>query len=91
MRKWIIEFLSKFEYLSIKIARVNSNLITKPINLLLFALILYGFGVRCDLMQFSVSLWSVRMIMMSWMRFVRLERLMRLVRLNELMSDNDNL
>ena len=50
----MIEFLWKFENRSIKIARVNSILITKSINLQLFALILYGFGVRSDLKRFSV-------------------------------------
>ena len=43
----MIEFLRKFENRSIKIARVNSILITKSINLQLLTLILYGFGVRC--------------------------------------------
>ena len=37
----------------IKIARVNSILITKSINLQLFTLILYGVGVRCDQRRFS--------------------------------------
>ena len=48
MRKFMIEFLRKFENRSIKIVRVNSILITKPINLQLFTLVLYGLGVRCD-------------------------------------------
>ena len=34
------EFLTKFENRSIKVARVNSILITKSINLLLFTLVL---------------------------------------------------
>ena len=44
MRKWIVEFLIKFENLGIKIARVNTILITKSLNLQLFTLILYGVG-----------------------------------------------
>ena len=50
----MIEFLRKFENRSIKIARVNSILITKFFNLQLFTLILYGLGVRCDLNRFSL-------------------------------------
>ena len=50
----MIKFLRKFENRSIKIARVNSVLIIKSINLQFFTLILYGFGVRCDLRLFSV-------------------------------------
>ena len=34
MRKWMIEFLRKFENCAIKIARVNLIRITKSINLL---------------------------------------------------------
>ena len=34
--KWMVEFLRKFENYGIKIARVNSILITKSINLLKF-------------------------------------------------------
>ena len=45
----MIEFLRKFENYGFKIARVNSILITKSINLQLFILILYGFVIRCDL------------------------------------------
>ena len=44
MRKWMVEFLRKFENRGIKIARVNSIHIAKSINLPLFALILYGVG-----------------------------------------------
>ena len=44
MRKWMIEFLRKFENRGIKIARVNTILNTKSINLELFTLILYGVG-----------------------------------------------
>ena len=44
MRKWAVEFLRKFEKRGIEIARVNSILITKSINLLLFTLILNGVG-----------------------------------------------
>ena len=36
MRKWMAEFLRKFENRGIQIARVNSILITKCINLQLF-------------------------------------------------------
>ena len=50
----MIEFLRKLENRSIKIARVNPILITKSINLQLFTLILYDFGVRCDLRRFTV-------------------------------------
>ena len=49
----MIEFLRKFENRSIKIARVNSILITKSVNLQLFTLILYGVGVRFNLRRFS--------------------------------------
>ena len=49
------EFLKKFENHGIKIARVYSNVITKSIDLqLVFTLILYGVGVRCDRRLFSV-------------------------------------
>ena len=48
MQKLMIEFLKKCENRGIKIARLNSILITKFINLQLFSLILYGVGVRCD-------------------------------------------
>ena len=50
----MIKFLRKFETRSINFDRVNSILITIPINLQLFTLILYGFGVGCDLWRFSV-------------------------------------
>ena len=42
MRKWMLEFLRKFENRGTKIARVNSILFTKSINVHLFILILYG-------------------------------------------------
>ena len=42
MRKWIVQFLGKYENRGIKIIRVNSILITKSINLQLFTLILYA-------------------------------------------------
>ena len=54
MRKSMIEVFRKSENRSIKIARVNSIIMTKSMNLQLFILILYGFGVRCDLRRFSV-------------------------------------
>ena len=38
MRKWMVEFLRNFENPGIKIARVNSILITKSIDLQLFAI-----------------------------------------------------
>ena len=53
MRKSIIEFF-RFENRGIKIAQVNSILIPKSINLQLYTLILYGFGLRCDQRLFSV-------------------------------------
>ena len=54
MQKWMVEFFRKFENRSIKIARVNSILITKSINLQLFTLIFYGFRVSYDLTRLSV-------------------------------------
>ena len=54
MPKIMIDFLKKFQNRSIKIGAVNSILITKSINLDLFTLIFYDFGVRCDLRRFSV-------------------------------------
>ena len=45
MQNWMIEYLRKVENRSIKITRVNSISITKPINLLYFYTVL---GVRCD-------------------------------------------
>ena len=54
MRKWMLEFLLKFENHGIKISRVNSILDTKSSNLHLFTLILYGVGVRCDRTRFSM-------------------------------------
>ena len=45
----MVEFLRKFENRGIKIPRVNSILITKPINLQFFTVILYGvWGFLCD-------------------------------------------
>ena len=44
MRKWIDEFFRKFENPGIKIARVNSILKTKSIDLQLFAFILFAVG-----------------------------------------------
>ena len=44
MRKWMFEFLRKFENRGIKILLLNSILITKSINLQLFSLILYCVG-----------------------------------------------
>ena len=56
MRKWMIEFLRKFENRGIKIARVNSILIAKSINLQFLTLILYVVGVRCDRSRFSADI-----------------------------------
>ena len=47
MRKRRIEFLRKFENRGIKMARVNSNFITKSLNLQLFSFCMV-LGVRCD-------------------------------------------
>ena len=44
MRKWVVEFLRKFENRGIKISRVDLVLVTKSINLQLFALILNTVG-----------------------------------------------
>ena len=49
----MVEFFRNFENRGIKIARVNSVLITK-ISLQLLTLILYGVGVRYDRRQFCV-------------------------------------
>ena len=49
----MIEFLRTFENRGFKIAPVNTILITKSINLKLFTLILYGVGVRCDVVIFK--------------------------------------
>ena len=54
MRKWMLEFFKKFQDLCIKIALVNSVLISKSINFQLFTLIVYDVGVRCDRKRFSV-------------------------------------
>ena len=50
----MVRSLRKFENCGIKIARVNSILIPKSINLLLFTLITFGVGVRCYRMRFSM-------------------------------------
>ena len=55
MQKWMVEFIRKFENRGIKIARVNSILTTKSINLQLFTLILYGVGVCCDVDIFKLT------------------------------------
>ena len=46
MRKLMTEYLRKFENRGIKIARVNSILITESINLQFFTLIWHGVGVN---------------------------------------------
>ena len=53
-RKWMIEFLRKFENPGITIARVNSILVTKSNNIQFFAQNPYGVGVGCDRRRFSV-------------------------------------
>ena len=52
MRKWMLEFLRKFENRGIKIDRVNSIRITKSINLLYFCTVL---GFRCDVDIFKLT------------------------------------
>ena len=47
MQKWLVEILKKIENRCIKIARVNSILITTSINLQLLTLILYCVRWRC--------------------------------------------
>ena len=54
MQKWMIKFLRKFEDRGIKIDLVNSILILKSINLQFIALILYGVGVRPQLIYREV-------------------------------------
>ena len=49
MRKWILEFLRKFENRGIKIVQVNSILIIKSINLVL---VLFVLEVCCDVDMF---------------------------------------
>ena len=55
MRKWMVEFLRKFENSGIKIGRVSLLLITKSIDLHIFTLILFGVGVRCDVGIFKLT------------------------------------
>ena len=50
----MIEFLRNVENRGIKIARVNSILMTKYVNLQFFTLLLHGVGVRCDRRRFFV-------------------------------------
>ena len=52
MWKWMVEFFRKNESRGIKIANLNSILVTKSIN---FTLTLYGFVVRCDRGRFLVN------------------------------------
>ena len=52
MRKLMLVFLGQFENRGIKIARVNSILITKSSNLLEFSMVL---GVRCDVDLFKLT------------------------------------
>ena len=63
----MIEFPRKFENRGIKIARVNSILITKSMNLQLFTVMLYGVGVCCDLGRFSVHSPFIEKSMISYM------------------------
>ena len=65
----MIEFDTKFDNRCIKIAQVNSILITKSINLQLFTLILYCFGVRCDHGRFSVLSPFIEKSMIVFIRF----------------------
>ena len=51
----MVEFLRNFGNRSIKIARDNSVLITKSINLQLFALIFYGVGGSCEVDIFKLT------------------------------------
>ena len=44
VRKWMVEFLRKFENRDIKIAQIDTILITKSITLHLFTLLLFGVG-----------------------------------------------
>ena len=53
MRKWKVEFLTKFENPGIKIARVNSILITNSMDFQSFTLILHG--ARCDVDMFKLT------------------------------------
>ena len=46
-------FSKNLRIVALKLLEFNAILIMKSINLLLFTLIFYGFGVRCDLRQFS--------------------------------------
>ena len=55
IRKLIVEFFRKIENRGIKIARLNTILITKSIDLQLFTFILYGVGVRCDVDTFKLT------------------------------------
>ena len=50
----MVESLRKLENRGIKIARVNSILLTKSVNIQLFTLILYDVIVRCYRIRFSV-------------------------------------
>ena len=54
-RKWIVEFLRKFENRGIKIDRVHSILITKSIDFQSFTLILYGVAMGADVMLTSLN------------------------------------
>ena len=53
MKKWMVEFLRKFESRGDKISRVNSIRITKSVNLLSFCTMLQG--VRCDVDIFKLT------------------------------------
>ena len=54
IRKWIIEFLRKFENCGIQITWVDAILIKNCINLQLFPFILQDVGVRRDRIRYSV-------------------------------------
>ena len=62
MRKWILEFLTKFENRGIKISRVNSIFFIKSINLLSFTLISYEVGspLRCFFLKGRILLMKTK-------------------------------
>ena len=55
MPKWMIEILRKFENPGDKIARVNSILITKYIDVELFNLILFAVVASCHMLPHAFS------------------------------------
>ena len=76
LQKCMFEFLEKFENLGIKIARINSIIITKSIK---FTLILYDVEVRCNRGRFFVnspfiekSMIQVKGYVLIFISFIRL-------------------